>query len=213
VSLALHSLWPLSGDAERRRQRRRQAIVHRHERCVQLGPAMRLQFEDETSVRHQVLEVLHIERVVDAATAQQVIDDYSHLLGDARQWKATLFIELPEAAHRDRELPQLSLAAHHLYLGCGDGPRVVAEANEDLPDRHLGRPSAVHFLRFALSQGLAAALRAGQPAVLGCAHPAYAWQRALPSALLQRLCAEAPATAGAGTALLIRHVEVFTLRT
>lgn len=94
MSLALHSLWPLSGDAERRRQRRRQAIVHRRERCVQLGPAMRLQFEDETSVRHQVLEVLHTERVADAAMARQVIDDYSHLLGDARQWKAALLQRL-----------------------------------------------------------------------------------------------------------------------
>jgi sirohydrochlorin ferrochelatase len=191
MSIDLNTLLPLCTDAAQRRERRCRAIAHRRERCLMLGPTMRLQFEDETSVRHQIQEVLLAERINDLAQAQQVIDGYAHLLGNGRQWKATLFIELPEAARRDRELPLLSLAAHHLYLGCGNWPRVVAEANEDLPDRHLGRPSAVHFLRFALPDAVAAALRAGHAAVLGCAHPGYAWQRAIPASVLERLCAEA----------------------
>ncbi len=66
--------------------------------------------------------------------------------------------------------------------------RVVAEANEDLADRHRGRPSGVHFLRFELPDEMRAALQAGQAATLGCAHPAYAWQRAIPPLTLRRLC-------------------------
>lgn len=190
MRIDLNTLLPLPTDTAQRRERRRRAIAHRRERCLMLGPAMRLQFEDETSVCHQILEVLHAERIADAAQAQQVIDGYAHLLGDGRQWKATLFIELPDAAQRERELPLLSLAAHHLYIGCGALPRVVAEANEDLPDRHLGRPSAVHFLRFTLPDAVAEALHAGRAAVLGCAHPGYAWQRPIPAAVLQRLCGD-----------------------
>ena len=77
-----------------------------------------------------------------------------------------------------------------MYLGCGALPRIVASANDDLADRHRSRPSAVHFLRFELPATVRDALRSGQPAVLGCAHRAYAWQRPLPAALLQRLRAD-----------------------
>jgi hypothetical protein len=190
LNIDIDSLLPLRCDPQQRRERRARAIAHRRERCLLLGPAMRLQFEDETSVRHQIQEVLHAERIADAIQVRHTIDSYVHLLGDGRQWKATLFIELPEAARRARELPVLSLAAHHLYLGCTGQPRVVAAANEDLDDRHLGRPSAVHFLRFDLPDMLRAAWRSGAPALLGCAHPGYAWQRPFPAPMLQRLFAD-----------------------
>ena len=107
MTIELHTLWPWRTDA-----------LQRRERCLLLGSAMRFQFEDETSVRHQILEVLQAECITDAAQAQQVVDSWAHLLGDGRQWNATLFIEIPEAPRRERELPLLSLAAHHPHLGC-----------------------------------------------------------------------------------------------
>lgn len=189
MSIAIDTVLPLCSCPRQRRERRIRALAHRRERCLTLGPAMRLQFEDESSVRHQIQEVLLAERIADPAQVQHTIDCYAHLLGDGRQWMATLFIELPESARRERELPQLSQAAHHLYLGCAGQARVVAAANEDLDDRHLGRPSAVHFLRFALPDAMRDVLRAGDAAVLGCAHPAYAWQCPVPTPMLQRLCA------------------------
>lgn len=185
--ITIDSLSLRSGP-QQRRERRVHAVAHRRARCLLLGPAMRLQFEDETSVRHQIQEVLLAERIADPAQVQHTIDGYAHLLGNGRQWMATLFIELPDAGRRERELPVLSLAAHHLYLACAGLPRAVAAANEDLHDRHLGRPSAVHFLRFALPGRLRAALLDGQAAVLGCAHPGYAWQCPVPAPMLQLLC-------------------------
>ena len=190
MSIAIDSLLPsLRSCPQQRRERRLRAMAHRRERCLLLGPAMRLQFEDETSVRHQIQEVLLAERIADPAQVQHTIDGYAHLLGDGRQWMATLFIELPDAARRERELPVLSLAAHHLYLACAGLPRVVAAANEDLDDCHLSRPSAVHFLRFALPDAVRAALLGGHAAALGCAHPGYAWQCPVPAPMLQLLCA------------------------
>lgn len=188
MNIAIDSLLPLRTCPRQRRERRLRAVAHRRERCLTLGPTMRLQFEDESSVRHQIEEVLLAERIADPAQVQHTINGYAHLLGDGRQWMATLFVELPDAARRERELPLLSRAAHHLYLGCAGQARVMAAANEDLDDRHLGRPSAVHFLRFALPDAMRDALRAGPAAVLGCAHPAYAWQCPVPSPVLQRLC-------------------------
>lgn len=186
--ITVHSLLSLRSWQEQRREQRARASAHRRERCLMLGPDLRLQFEDETSVRHQIQEVLHIERITDPREMQHTIDAYAHLLGDADAWNATLFIEMPDASRRDRDLPLLSEAAHHLYLGCAGLPRVVAEANRDLADRHLGRPSGVHFLRFALGGAVCDALRSGSPVVLGCAHPGYAWQRSVPAPLLHRLC-------------------------
>lgn len=190
MSISPDSLLPLRQYQLQRPQQRALAIAHRRRRSLGLGPAMWLQFEDEASVRYQIQEVLRAERIVEREAVQHTIDHYAHLLGDGRQWRATLFIGVTEAARRARELPLLSAAAHQLYVGCAALPRVVAEANEDLADRHLGRPSAVHFLRFALPPQLRDALCAGQGAVLGCAHPAYAWQRQMPAPLLHSLRAD-----------------------
>ena len=190
MSISPDSLLPLRQYQLQRPQQRALAIAHRRRRSLGLGPAMWLQFEDEASVRYQIQEVLRAESIVEREAVQHTIDHYAHLLGDGRQWRATLFIGVTEAARRARELPLLSAAAHQLYVGCAALPRVVAEANEDLADRHLGRPSAVHFLRFALPPQLRDALCAGQGAVLGCAHPAYAWQRQMPAPLLHSLRAD-----------------------
>ena len=148
---------------------------------------IRDRFEDEQTVRYQIQEVLHAERVDDLDDAQHEIDTYAHLLPDGSSWKATLMIELPDAQERARELPHLNEAAHRLYIELPRHPRVFALANEDLPDRHLARPSAVHFLRFQFPAPLRIALLAGAGATLGCAHDQYAFRRLIPLATMERL--------------------------
>jgi hypothetical protein len=170
-----------------RRQHKQRLIAHRRERSVALGPCMRLLFENELTVRYQIQEVLHIEGGTRLEDAQHEIDTYAHLLPDGSNWKATLLIELPEAQQRERELPHLNEAAHRLYVELPRHPRVFAQTNEDLPDRHLTRPSAVHFLRFQFSPPLRVALLAGAGATLGCAHDQYAFRRVIPLVTLERL--------------------------
>lgn len=187
-------LTPAQYQLQRPLQRAR-ALSHRRRRSVGLGPAMWLQFEDEASVRYQIQEVLHAERVTERTAVQRVIRRYAHLLGDARQWRATLFVRLPggsrQAAGQTSELqPLLGEAALHLYVGCGPRPRIAGRANPDLAAREPGRAAAVHFLCFDMNADARAALRAGEAAVLGCAHPGYAWQRRMPQALLRSLCGE-----------------------
>ena len=167
--------------------RRREGMAHRMARSLSLGPAMLLQFEDEATLRHQVAEVMRAERITCALAAQREFEAYAHLLPNGRRWTATLLIQLPEAQQRARWLPLLSDAAHRVFVACDGLPRALAQANEDLADRHRGRPSGVHFLRFELPGTMRAALLAGRPCVLGCAHDGYAWQRALPSPLLALL--------------------------
>lgn len=178
--MALHTLPPTG----RRHKHRQGLIAHRRERSLSLGPCMWLQFEDELTVHHQIQEVMRVERSSDP---QHEIDTYAHLLPDGRNWKATPLIGVPDAQQRERELPHLSEAAHRLYVELPRHPRVYAQANEDLPDRHLTRPSAVHFLRFQFPEPLRVALLAGANASLGCAHDQYAFRRVIPLATLERL--------------------------
>lgn len=175
----------LSAPPARAYQKHRQILIaHRRERSLSLGPRMWLQFEDELTVHHQIQEVLRAEP---GANLQHETDTYAHLLPDGNNWKATLLIELPDAQERARELPLLNQAAHRLYIELPHHPRVFAQANEDLPDRHLTRPSAVHFLRFQFPPPLRVALLAGASATLGCAHDQYAFRRLIPLATLERL--------------------------
>lgn len=183
-----HSPAPFAADTPA--PSRHELMAHRRARSVSLGPAMRLQFEDAWTVHHQVREILRAERISDAAGIAHETAAYAHLLPDGRQWKATLLIELPDASRRASELPRLNEAAHRLYVGCKGESWCHAQANEDLPDRHLGRPSAVHFLRFELPPSLREQLLGGTPAFVGCAHDDYRWQRLIPQQMLRLLLAD-----------------------
>ena len=187
MKIALDSLLGQHDYAAWRRTHHRRALAHRRCRTVPLGPSMRLMFEDEMTLRYQIQEVLRIERTEDPAHRQHEIEAYSHLLPNGQDWRATLQIELPDAQQRERELPPLSRATHEVYVEVARQRRVYAQANTDLPDRHLTRPSAVHFLRFELPADARAAIAAGAPVSVGCANHAYDWRRLIPPATLAAL--------------------------
>jgi len=210
MAIRADSLLPLDAYARQRLLQRAGIIRYRRERSLTLGPAMRLQFEDEHTVRHLVQELLRIERIDDPQEVQRQLDGVAHLLPQPGQWKATLLIELPDRAQRDRDMALLSEAVHRLYLQCRGFARVPVQANEDLADRHRGRPAGVHFLRFELPRPLCEALRNGARISLGCAHPGYDWQRALARPLLQHLSAHLHAprpSAGRGRARASQAAE------
>lgn len=187
MKLGVDDLMTLRDYGQYRREHRSLLIAHRQARTMELGPAMRLQFEDVWTIRYQIQEVLHAEQVTDPAAAQQEIDTYARLLPDGAQWKASLLIGLPDPAERARELSALSEAAHRIYVQVGARARVFALANEDQCDRHLARPSGVHFLRFPLPHALRAAALAGATAALGCSHPRYEWHAPVPAEVLALL--------------------------
>lgn len=190
MTIGADTLMSLADYERHRNEHRAHLIAHRAARSLHLGPAMRLQFEDELTVRYQIQEVLRAGRVTARAEVEAEIAVYRHLLPGGGEWLATLFIEVPAPAQRRQRLPALSEAAHRIHLDVGGAERVIAAANEDLADRHLWRPSAVHFLRFSLPAPVRAALRRGAPAALGCAHEQYAWRRPLPPRLVARLCGD-----------------------
>src|SRR6202451_3529637 len=87
------------------RPRLRSAVIaHKQLRNVQVGPNMTWCFEDFTTIRYQVLEMLRAERIFESEGIQGEIDAYNPLIPDGRNWKATMLIEYPEAGERKAAL-------------------------------------------------------------------------------------------------------------
>ena len=62
-------------------------IAHRRLRSVHVGEHLTLQFEDETTVRRQIQEMLHIEKIFDQAGIAGELEAYLPLVPDGGNWK------------------------------------------------------------------------------------------------------------------------------
>src|SRR5882757_9076554 len=98
------SLLTLEAYAKIRTASRAEFIAHRRLRTVHLGEHLSVQFEDETTIRRQIQEMLHIEKIFDEAGIQSEIDAYAPLVPDGTNWKATVLIEYADPNERKREL-------------------------------------------------------------------------------------------------------------
>ena len=101
------SLLTLEAYSKIRKSSKPEAIARRRLRSVRLGEHMTLQFEDEHTVRRQIQEMLHIEKIFDEAGIDSEIEAYAALVPDGSNWKATMLIEYPDAHERKRELSRL----------------------------------------------------------------------------------------------------------
>ena len=167
------SLQSLATYAKQRKTSRAEAIAHRRLRSVHLGEHITLQFEDERTVRRQVQEMLHIEKIFEEEGIQSEIDAYAALVPDGSNWKATMLIEFPDEHERRRELARLVGVEHRMFVEVEGQSRVVGVADEDLDRSTDEKTSAVHFVRFELNALQRAAIRAGAAVKLGCAHTHY----------------------------------------
>ncbi len=167
------SLLTLEAYAKIRASSRAAFIAHRRLRTVHLGEHLSIQFEDETTVRRQVHEMLHIEKIFDDAGIQSEIDAYAALVPDGSNWKATLLIEYPDPNERKRELGRLISVEDRVFVEVEGHARSYAIADEDLDRENDEKTSAVHFLRFEFGKPTRDALRAGASAKLGCDHTHY----------------------------------------
>ena len=149
------------------------AIAHRKLRSVALGEHMTLQFEDEQTVRRQIQEMLHIEKIFEGDGIQGEIDAYAALVPDGSNWKATVLIEYPDVHERQRELARLIGVEDRLFVEVEGHARIYAIADEDLERENDDKTSAVHFVRFEFGAAQRDAVRAGAAVKIGCDHTHY----------------------------------------
>jgi hypothetical protein len=173
MSITRDTLLTLEAYAKLRKSSKPEAISHRRLRSVQLGEHMTLQFEDEHTIRRQIQEMLHIEKIFDEAGIQAEIDAYAALVPDGSNWKATMLIEYPDAHERKRELGRLIGVEDRMFVEVEGHTRSYAIADEDLDRENADKTSAVHFVRFEFTPAQREAVRAGAAVKLGCDHTHY----------------------------------------
>ena len=167
------SLLTLEAYSKIRKSSQREVIAHRRLRTVHLGEHISIQFEDERTIRRQIQEMLHIEKIFDEEGIQSEIDAYSPLLPEGGNWKATMLIEYPDVHERRRELARLIGVAERMFVEVEGHARIYAHADEDLERETDEKTSAVHFVRFEFGTAARDAVRAGAAVKLGCDHTNY----------------------------------------
>jgi hypothetical protein len=140
---------------------------------VQVGPNMTWCFEDYTTIRYQVLEMLRAERIFEGAGIQGEIDAYNPLIPDGSNWKVTLLLEFTDPEERRVALEKLIAVEDRCWMRVSEMERVFAIADEDMERENADKTSAVHFLRFELSPSMVQAMKSGASLSIGVDHEQY----------------------------------------
>ncbi|MBL8511675.1 MAG: DUF3501 family protein, partial [Betaproteobacteria bacterium] len=164
------SLMTLEAYAKARPAFRAEVIAHKRRRTVHLGAHVTLLFEDELTVRYQVQEMLRIEKQFEESGIQDELEAYNPLIPDGRNFKATQLIEFEDEGERRHQLTQLKGIEDKTWVQVEGHAPVYAIADEDLERENDTKTSAVHFLRFELTEAMAAALKGGAALSMGVDH-------------------------------------------
>lgn len=167
------SLMTLEAYARARNEMRAQLMQHKALRMVRLGEHVSLIFEDETTMRYQIQEMLRAEKIFEEAGIQDELDAYNPLIPDGSNWKATMMIQYPDETERRQRLIELKNIEDHVWVQVGDHTRVYAIADEDMERSNAEKTSAVHFLRFELNPAMVVAVKSGARLQMGIDLPAY----------------------------------------
>ena len=173
MNITKDNLLTLEAYAKIRKTSKPEAIAHRKLRSVPLGDHMTLQFEDEQTVRRQIQEMLHIEKIFEEDGINSEIEAYAPLVPDGSNWKATMLIVYPDPHERKRELGRLIGVEDRMFVEVEGHSRVYAIADEDLERENAEKTSAVHFVCFEFSPAQREAVLAGAQVKLGCDHTNY----------------------------------------
>ena len=171
--LTRSDLLTLEAYARERPALRARVLAHKKNRQLPIGPNATLYFEDRLTIHYQIQEMLRIERIFEAAAIDDELSAYNPLIPDGRNLKATFMIEYPEEEERRAALVRLAGVEDRVWLRVAGHDAVFGIADEDLERRNEERTSAVHFLRFELSDAMASSLEAGAPLAAGIDLDAY----------------------------------------
>ncbi|MDZ4144109.1 MAG: DUF3501 family protein [Burkholderiales bacterium] len=167
------SLMTLEAYSKYRKAHKAEIFAHRRLRSVMLGENINVQFESELSIRYQIQEMLRVEKIFEEEGILQEIEAYAPLVPDGSNWKATLMIEYTDVHERKRELARLIGVEDRMFVEVEGHVRVYAIADEDMGRENDEKTSAVHFIRFELTDAMRAAVKAGAGVKLGCDHTHY----------------------------------------
>jgi hypothetical protein len=180
-------LLSLEQYAEQRADFRTRVMAHKKTRRVDIGPNLSLYFEDRLTIQYQIQEMLRIEKIFEADAIQEELDTYNPLIPDGSNLKATAMFEFEDVELRQRRLAELVGVENHIWLRVAGQEKAYAIANEDLERSTDTKTSAVHFLRFELTEDMAAAACADSDIQFGVDHDFYPYETVAEDRIKQSL--------------------------
>jgi hypothetical protein len=173
--LTRDDLYSLEQYAEKRPDFRAQVLAHKKHRKVHVGPVATLYFEDHMTMQYQIQEMLRVERIFEASGIEEELAAYNPLIPDGANWKATFMIEEPDVDKRRGLLGQLLGIEERVWVRADGNEQVFAIADEDMERDTEEKTSAVHFLRFELTEKMVADLKQGASLGVGISHEHYSF--------------------------------------
>ncbi len=183
-SLELSDLLDLVQYEKQRQAVRAEMMEIKARRRLPLNGFLTLLFENRRTVWYQVQEMARAERMVEDAALQGELDTYGPLVPSGSEWKATLYIEIPEEGLLKKMLPTLVGVEHSIFARIG-GLEVRAAGEEGRSREDY--TSTVHYLTFTLPAEAVRRLRAGEPLYFGSKHAAAACEVETPGLLREEL--------------------------
>lgn len=133
---------------EQRDRIRAEAMAAKALRRVHLGEHLTFLFENPTTIRYQILEMVRAEQMVKEAHIQHELDTYNAVLGGEGELGCTLLIEITDEAERAILLRRWRDLPGHIFMTFTDGTRETARFDkEQMSDEKL---SSVQFLKFTV---------------------------------------------------------------
>lgn len=176
------SLWSLEDYAQRRDAFRAEVLEHKKPRRVALTPNATMYFEDTTTIRYQVQEMLRVERLFEPSEIEDELAAYNPLIPDGTNWKGTFMLEYADVDQRREALARMAGIEHRIWMQVAGEQKIFAVANEDLERSTPDKTSAVHFLRIELDPGSIKAARNGADIKMGIDHEEMRCAVTLPDA-------------------------------
>lgn len=180
-------LMSLETYAEKRAEFRRQVLDHKKHRKIALGPDTTLYFEDRLTLLYQIQEILRAEKIFEAAGIEEELEAYNSMLPEGRNFKATFMIEYTDVDIRAAQLEKLVGIEDRIWMQVGDFVKVWSIADEDLQRTTATKTSAVHFMRFEITDDMAVAIKDGADWSISVDHPLYQHKSSIDGAVRKSL--------------------------
>ena len=121
MKLKIEDLLSLEDYDAQREVIKKDLINHKKNRTVSIGEHIILLFEDYSTIKYQVQEMLRIEKIFNKKEMQEEIDAYNPLIPDGDNLKATMLIG-PEGGLSEKEI---SVAEDSGYKSVLLGKRIL----------------------------------------------------------------------------------------
>ena len=172
MKLKIEDLLSLEDYDDQREVIKKDLINHKKNRTVSIGEHVILLFEDYSTIKYQVQEMLRIEKIFNENEVQEEINAYNPLIPDGSNFKATMLIMYTDVEERKKMLIKLHGIENNIWISFGD-KKIFAYADEDLDRSTDDKTSAVHFLRFQFNQEEISDFLSCQDIYIGVDHPEY----------------------------------------